>query len=372
MSVEALCVLRLKDPFYFNKIKMFVFGAENANHKFVFDLSLKLITIQKGDFEVESNSRVCRVVFGQVQAMIGLIALSGSFLSGVGCQRPEQSSQVANNGEVVQNPYEDPTVVKLSINGGGTCTGTLMQENRFRFVLTAAHCVYENPNSQKLLSPATIKVDINGTNYQAARIVPHPLYRGEAGYDVAMIFLDQSAAFPKVRVVGAPPKVGDKVKVDGFGVFAMSYVVDDDDGDGVNNRFDYCPNTPDYERAQIDSKGCSFSQTPENFSYREPIGDHRSGIRRSGWNEIGEVTGDRISLRKTFYNGRTQVNGTQVASGDSGGPLIDTQGRVIGVVSMAEWRGQSADTLRASLYANITGACNREFIRTGTASGCGR
>ena len=310
--------------------------------------------------------------FCQVHGIIGLIALSGGVFGGLGCQPVGQGSQVTNNGEVVQNQYEDPTVVRLSIGEGGTCTGTLMEENRTRFVLTAAHCVYENADSQKLLPPASIKVDINGNYYQAASIVPHPLYKGQAGYDVAMIFLDQSVVFPKVRVVGAPPKVGDKVKVDGFGVFAMSYVVDDDDGDGVYNRFDYCPNTSYNDRMQIDSKGCAFSQTPDNFSYREPIGNHRSGIRRSGWNEIGEVTSDKISLRQTFYNGRTQVSGTQVASGDSGGPLIDTEGRVIGVASMAEWRGQSADALRASLYANMTGACNRGFIRTRTASGCGR
>ena len=295
---------------------------------------------------------------------IGLAAMSG-------CREQSSTgSAVSNNGEVVQNPYEDPTVVQLSIADGGICTGALMEENGTKFVLTAAHCVLENHKSTKLLPASRIRVNINGTYYTGANVVAHPLYKGEPSYDIALIFLDPSVVFPKVRTLGAPPRVGDVVKVDGFGVFAMSYVVDDSDGDGVRNQFDYCPNTGQGQGPQVDSKGCAFDQTPENFSYREPIGNHRSGIRRSGWNEIGEVTTRTITLRNTFFNGSTQVNGTQVASGDSGGPLQDARGNVIGVVSMARFQGGSADSMRASLYANVTTPCNRDFIRTQTTASC--
>lgn len=306
--------------------------------------------------------------------MIRLFGLGlASCITSTGCQSTAKiESKAMNNGAVVENPYEDPTVVRMYVDGKGACTATLVEEGGRNFILTAAHCIYKDDKNTSVYSPNRIQFDIKGSFFTAVSVIPHPKYKGDIKYDIGLVFLDPSVRFPSVRKLGSSPRVDDLVTIDGYGVFSMSYVMDDDDGDGMPNGRDYCPNTEYWKSAQIDSKGCAFDQWPSDFPKVNPVGAHASGIRRRGSNYIGKIVDGTIFLRDTFHNGRTQTTATQVASGDSGGPLLDRSGRIIGVTSVAQWNPESysVDAQRSSGFSDINYGCNLEFIRTGKANRC--
>jgi hypothetical protein len=239
-------------------------------------------------------------------------------------------------------------------------------------VVTAAHCVLKEQYNFLESALKSVKVDLGSEEVEPKQILVHPNYHGTSQNDIAILFFDSRVNFQKSRKIGIQPKVNDVVTVDGFGAFLLSEHQNDDDGDGFLNGDDYCPETEAENAIMIDDKGCAFDESPGDFGGQQLREAYQAGIRRTGKNRIGRIGSGVLRLKFTHNNRAVQVNQTQIAKGDSGGPLFDRRGHLIGVASMSLWdtSKKSKTAVRSSEYTDITLPCNKEFIFTGRAIIC--
>lgn len=279
---------------------------------------------------------------------------------------------VKNNGKVVRDPFADPTVVQLNTVPEGICSGTVVVSSGRKVVVTAAHCVLKHHYNFLESALKSVKVDLGTEEAEPTQILVHPKYQGTAQNDIALLFFDSRVNLTKSRKIGVQPKVNDVVTVDGFGAFLLSERQNDDDRDGFLNGDDYCPETVAENAIMIDDKGCSFDENPVDFGGKKRAEAYQAGIRRTGKNTIASVGSGVLRLKFTYRNRFVQVNETQIAKGDSGGPLFDQRGDLIGVASMALWDSskKSQDAVRSSEYTDTTLPCNKEFIHSGRAIAC--
>ncbi|TNF37402.1 MAG: trypsin-like serine protease, partial [Deltaproteobacteria bacterium] len=218
------------------------------------------------------------------------------------------TSQHAISGGYVSS--QDTAVVGIvSFSGGlGICSGSLIMPN---LVLTARHCVApvrnevnggvdcdltyfgSNYSPGQLYVTTTTTLQQGGQYYHAAREIITPTSTAFCGNDVAMVVLDEpiygDEATPLVPRVDSAIVVNAPFSAPGEEYYAVGYGVtaDDKDDSGARRRRDDLNAT------------CVESQCPTYF-----------GMTDTEW--LGD---------------------TGICSGDSGGPAIDLQDRVIGVVS---------------------------------------
>lgn len=219
----------------------------------------------------------------------------------------------------------DNAVVFISIgNQGDFCTGSLIAPN---LVITAGHCVSDLDETvecgafTKQFAPSTLKISVGvnpgGAVATATKIfVDKSKSTSSCSNDIALFQLDKdvpNAMIAKVRLT--PLTVGEVARTAGYG----------DSGSGT-------PTQGRYEKTgiKIDSVG------PASYTYKDKAG-------RSYPVSVppGEI-----------------VTGESTCFGDSGGPLFDGAGNIIGVTS----RGIDEKCIdRPSIYSDT--ASHAQFIK---------
>jgi len=196
-----------------------------------------------------------------------------------------------------QSSTSQDAVILIAMSDGGFCSGTLIAPN---LVLTARHCV-SNINEQTGavsgdLAPSSLSIatGVSATPSKATvkgKQIFHDTSSQLDGHDLGLILLEKDVPGAKVAPVRfTPPTQGESTVAVGY-------------GDGANGQ----PTPGRYQRSgvQISAVG------PSSYSYKPKSG---SSIA------VDVPSGDFATTESTCF-------------GDSGGPLFDGQGRVIGVTS---------------------------------------
>lgn len=250
------------------------------------------------------------------------LALCATLLFGVSCTNDPADDaadfegmqihrQAIKGGTIDANSKSVIGMFAVSGRSGGVCSGTLIAPN---LVLTAQHCIARVPSSYVQCGQTTFGSPFTASNilvttetympnnprsYTAGQEIHIPPGGNDmCGFDIALVILNRSIptsqALPTPPRLKTPPQAGETYSAHGYG----------HTGDGSG-----------------------------------------TGARRVR-------TGRRVQCEGSNCPNYTSVQGTEflgtdgTCQGDSGGPALDSQGRVIGVLS------RGPDGCRASVYSS--------------------
>jgi hypothetical protein len=265
----------------------------------------------------------------------------------VGCSAepwapPAPSQQCTDTSNIVGGTESPPAqdAVVLIVGDNALCTGTMLAPN---LVLTARHCVAHQDDRPYTcgagslkesgdgtlgadLAPTALRIAVGAAPHAIAAMGKQVLDEGSTvmcSHDIALVVLDRDIPRARVAAVRAtPPVVGEMTTAIGYGE------VDE----GVLSRV---------RRERSNIPVLSVGATA--LDYRRSTG----AVMHIG-GQPGEL-----------------VTGEAICDGDSGGPLLDTQGRIVGVTS----RGVLEECADApAIFSDV--ASHRELIdRALTAAG---
>lgn len=209
----------------------------------------------------------------------------------LGCKTAQTSKPNVSNG-ILADPNQFPSVVRLhtQFTDGvdGYCTGTFITP---QMLVTAAHCMRHKNTGARLE-----KIEYLTADGQAIEGMPliwdayDPLHTAtkDTGKDLAMVTFDQKVAPAVSPLVNKPPEVGEVITNVGFG-----QMVDHPD---------------------------------------EPYGE-----KNYGHNTVSQKYEDLFITDGTLESTNSSGTNSLVLSGDSGGPMFNSKGEIIGInVSTSE------------------------------------
>lgn len=261
-----------------------------------------------------------------VKRLFGFFVISCMTIS---CGQSVQSSELrVTNG--VETPHQDPAVVLLRSSDNSLCTGTYISDS---MILTAAHCVQSAGDIEVVSmqrSDAGVEFTVH-TRSLATRA--HPEYRRpeDVRSDLALITVPASSSSVWSNIAQNSAKLGDTVRMVGFG---HNYI----------NQY-----TDAYQMVE---KGV--------------------GEKRSGTNTIAIVADGSlrfkgfISPREAGDKGESVGNKVGIGGGDSGGPLFNERGELVGVASAQnpEWGEWESIRSMESVFVDLANPSARDFLKS--------
>ena len=232
------------------------------------------------------------------------------------------------NGRLVANAPHSvqqwlKPVVELRTPKGGGCSGSFIGVDT---LLTAAHCIHDEDNKSGHVRVQGIK---------SVRTVFKKLW--QASSDIALVKFPEGTTrrlgiTKFLKLARTPPKPGSKVVMAGYG---KDYRDLDDEP---------------YEQLRYSPRWTT--DKGQAYDYR----------LRYGSNTVDAVSSTAIIVRgddKKEYDGRNAVS----YSGDSGGPLLDTNWEIVGTTIRGRWENR---TTRREEYHNASSTTALETFRYGT------
>ncbi|MBQ49245.1 MAG: hypothetical protein CMP10_17845 [Zetaproteobacteria bacterium] len=259
------------------------------------------------------------------------LALSSLVLGSlIGCgQATQDSSLTVSNGQDIDESEYPAVVMLYDAAKGALCTATFVTDDT---VLTAAHCtmggevvdkktgkVDHSIQLVRMLDPKTRKVKVLA---ESVEIYRHPKWdeafktKQVNEYDIGTIKFPTGTA-KAVAEIGDTPSRGDEITIVGYG---LNYV-------------------------------------PRNQNDIDPSS---VGVKRKGTNDVSMLNGGFI-----YFFGNTKTtdgDGTNVnaAPGDSGGPMFNEAGQLVGVTS----GGGRLLGRGVSLYIDLKSEMSKNFLNS--------
>lgn len=271
-----------------------------------------------------------RLLFGNQSTHLVLVSLCAMIISS-GCRLksdpPTESDVLIANGIEVP-PEQYPSVVLLRV-GDGICTGTFVSDYQ---LLTAAHCL-ENTTKVEIVEQQKWSMLLGlKTVATATRWISHPLYKNQESvpYDLGLVEFPKGTAKVFSKIYSGRSTLGETITMVGYGHNEVKSEI-------VNE--------------ELQQKG--------------------SNIKRSGQNRINEISDGKIRLISSYSEHHAQVSGYQrgqkagLASGDSGGPLFNQKGEIIGVASGVDVTTNEKNHILTyiSTYCDLSSESSQVFLR---------
>lgn len=197
-----------------------------------------------------------------------------------------------------------------------TCSASLVAAD---ILITAAHCIKDKGSEEfrkvRLVGNPTLNM---------VRQSVHPLYQDGARYDVALIKLESRVPHARVLVVAdRPVNLKDRVRLVGFG----------------GNH---------YDEVTMESSG--------------------RGVKRWGYTKVTAIDDHFIYSRgilnaASLCDGRPTGEKSGVATGDSGGPMLDQNGAILGIAVKVNTHHRADTTVPTVVNAHIATVYLKDFIK---------
>ena len=243
----------------------------------------------------------------------------------VACRQNSASEVQVTNG--VLDLADGAVVMLVGTNANGNrpkCTASLIRAD---LLLTAAHCIKDASTGEIRKIAVAGSQPIVMVEYRI-----HPRYEMKAAFDVALIKINSRLPnVPPLTLSSERPKVGDQVKLVGFG--GNQYAADPLSG-------------------RLTASG--------------------SGVRRAGTTQIIDL-GDRFIYTRGILTaiaaGKMQPSGegSALGAGDSGGPMLDSHGAIIGIAAEVNTHHTGETAVPTVLSAHTSVADVMDFLTQASA-----
>ena len=261
----------------------------------------------------------------------GLMAV---LLQGCGTSTPQEDQaqlKVSNGFDIPESEFAATVLLGIKVEqGNAICTGTFVNDHQ---IITAAHCVEgQDPEDPQVFWAVT--EDVEGQDKprmvlkaKATNLVQNPDYsisrqNGVNNQDIAVVNFEPNTAPAFVTLSADAPVKDDGITIVGYGV--SEYHVGED-GEEIR------------------------------------LG---SGTKRVGSNKVFQAKDGMIEFFGVAAPREDVEQGTWCASGkgDSGGPMYNVQGELVGITSGGAAAQTEIGLIKISRYVDLNSPSSRAFL----------